>query len=71
MPVELPTTFGKADYNVVLSLQRLAEGVNMLEVRLGTPRDAIVTDAIRQIEEDLRRLSVRVDDLLRRVQALE
>lgn len=71
MPVELPTTFGKADYNVVLSLQRLADGVNMLEVRLGTPRDAIVTDAIRQIEEDLRRLSVRVDDLLRRVQALE
>lgn len=36
MPVILPTTFGKTDYNVVLALKNLTSAVNTLEQTVAT-----------------------------------
>lgn len=72
MPIDLPTTFGKAEYNVVLSLQRLAEGFNTLEARVNARQDPGGTaEALRQLRADLRRLTERVDALSRAVEILQ
>ena len=45
MPVQLPTTFGKAEYEVVDALRRLATAVNTLESRSTTAPTGLATVA--------------------------
>jgi len=72
MPIELPTNFGKVDYNVVLSLQRLAEGVNRLEAQVTSQRGTTGSaEGLQSIRTDLRRLTERVDALSRAVEMLQ
>lgn len=64
MPVQLPTTYGKTDYNVVTALKRLASALDQLESTAGADRH---TADIHTIRQELAALTKRVDVLNRQV----
>ena len=65
MPVTLPTTFGKADYNVVQSLQKLADACNALEQQLTAARGRATLAEVQALEAALNTLTARVNALSR------
>ena len=64
MPVQLPTTFGKAEYPVVDAIKRLAAAVDRLEARSERPPD------LTAVRNELGMLRQRVDVLTQQVQSL-
>lgn len=68
MPIDLMTTFGKADYAVTENFKRLQVGLGTLEAKV----DALHTGSGgAELAAELRRLSARLDTLTRQVQALQ
>lgn len=68
MPVDLMTTYGKADYAVTENFKRLQVGLGTLEAKL----DALSAGSgVAELTAELRRLSARIDTLARQVQALQ
>jgi len=68
MPVQLRSIHGKVDYDVEIVLRDLTAAVNQLEQRV-TP--AAAPDQIAAVSDIVRQVARRVDDLNRRVLALE
>ena len=66
MPIQLPTTFGKTDYNVVLALKQLTAAVDHLEA---TATRSIDPAEITRLKAQVRELQDRVDNLNRQVNA--
>lgn len=67
--VTLPTTFGKAEYNVVLALTRLAEHANRLEQRLLTLQtQGAPLVKVQAVASTLATLTARVNALSRLVE---
>lgn len=65
MPVQLPTTFGEAEYNVVIALNRLAAGINALEAEWRSSAGPL--QEIRALRTQLLELTKRVDVLNKQV----
>ena len=68
MPVDLPTTYGKADYNVTKALELLASGLNALE---STVAKIAPGAGMAEVRAEITQLSARVDILTRQVQVLQ
>jgi len=71
MPVELASIHGKVDYDVERALRDLAAAVNQLEASSSAQTLQTLMQAVGAVQSSLSRVTQRVDDLLRRVAALE
>lgn len=65
MPVQLPTTFGEAEYNVVIALNRLRDGINAIEAQTG--QSQALRQEIATLRAQLLELTNRVNVLNKQV----
>lgn len=71
MPISLPTLFGKADYNVTRAIELVAAAVDSLEENVRALQHHDPAADLRRLDQEVRALRDRVDDLAQRVRTLE
>jgi len=69
--IELASIHGKVDYDVERALRDLAAAVNQLEGTQSVQALQNLSQAVGAVQSSVSRVTQRVDDLTRRVQALE